>query len=184
VADEPLPGVDLAILDMDAQQAKDHRFSCRPGRNLSSFKSIATEMDTVGFLAGLYMLASPPQGDTGLWATGDRLAGVGAMAGSGVGIAKNAANVDFSKGVTIDPADFGIDADPLVIESLQFIPDVGLVVSVVAGVYMTVDWIVHNPQEVHFILDHPQVAECNLLGNMFGKQIWEQAGCAPAQPSI
>jgi uncharacterized protein YukE len=141
-------------------------------RDLSGFKTVATEMDVIGFLAGVYAAISPPQGDKGAWRVADRLAGVGVAAGSGVAVAKNAFNVDFAD-LSLGP-----------IDSLEFVPDVGLVVAVVGGIYMTVDWAVHHPQEVHYILDHPRVAACNLLGNLGGKQIWEEAGCAPPPPPI
>lgn len=171
--DETIAQVEKALEEADPDLAE----------NLSGLKAVATEMDVIGFLAGLYMIASPPKSDQGGWRTADRLAGAGAMLGSGVAIAKNAFNVDFSKGVTIDPADLGIDAEPIEIESLEFIPDVGLVVAVGSGIYMTVDFAIHHPQEVHFLLEHPQVAWCNFVGNFYGKQMWEEMGCAP-RPSI
>jgi uncharacterized protein YukE len=140
--------------------------------NLSGLKTVATEMDVIGFLAGVYAAVSPPQGDNGAWRVADRFAGGGVALGSVPAIAKNAFSVNFED-LSLGPLD-----------SLEFVPDVGLVVAVVGGIYMTVDWVVHHPEEAHYILDHPRVAACNLLGNMFGKQIWRQAGCAPAQPSI
>lgn len=171
---ETIAQVEKALEDADPDLAE----------NLSGLKAVATEMDVIGFLAGLYMIASPPNSDQGAWRTADRLAGAGAMLGSGVAIAKNAFKVDFSKGVTIDPADLGIDAEPIEIESLEFIPDVGLVVAVASGIYMTVDFVIHHPQEVHFLLEHPQTAMCNFVGNFYGKQMWQEMGCAPLGPSI
>jgi uncharacterized protein YukE/ElaB/YqjD/DUF883 family membrane-anchored ribosome-binding protein len=160
---ETIADVEAALAKTDPELAK----------NLTGLKSIATTADVVGFLAGLYMTVSPPSGDHGLWRTGDRIAGVGMAAGSGVSIAKNAFGVDFSS----------IEVDLGPIQSLEFVPDVGLAVSVIAGVYVTVDWVIHNPQEAHFLLDHPEAAWCNFVGNFYGQQMWEQMGCAP-RPSI
>jgi hypothetical protein len=87
------------------------------------------------------MTVSPPSGETGAWRVGDRAAGVGMATGSGISLAKNAFNVNFD--------DINVDLGP--IESLEFVPDLGLVVSVVSGIYIAVDWIVHHPQEAHFI---------------------------------
>jgi len=140
--------------------------------SLSGLKTVATEADVIGFLGGIYATVSPPKEDQGLWRAGDRFAGVGAVFGSGTGIAENAFGVNFDE-LSLGP-----------IESLEVVPDVGTVIAVAGGIYMTVDWVVHHPQEAHYILDHPQVATCNLLGNMFGKKIWQQAGCAPTPPSI
>jgi uncharacterized protein YukE len=143
-------------------------------QNLSGLKSMATTADVVGFLAGLYMVASPPAGDQGAWRTADRLAGVGAMTGSGISIAKNAFGVDFSS----------IEVDLGPIESLEFVPDVGLVISVVSGIYFTVDWAIHNPKEAEYLLEHPEAAWCNFVGNFYGQQMWQEMGCAPPGPPI
>jgi uncharacterized protein YukE len=140
--------------------------------NLSGLKTVAAGAGLIGFLGGIYAMASPPKEDHGLWHLGDRVAGFGASAGSATGIAEHAFDVNFGE-LSLGP-----------FESLEVVPDVGIVIAVAGGIYMTVDWVVHHPQEAHYILDHPQVAACNLLGNMFGKQIWRQAGCAPAPPSI
>jgi uncharacterized protein YukE len=159
---ETIAQVEKALEEADPALAK----------NLSGLKTVATEADVIGFLAGVYAAISPPSGDKGLWRVGDRVAGGGVALGSVPAIAKNAFSVDFGE-LSLGP-----------FESLEVVPDVGLVIAVAGGIYMTVDWAVHHPQEVHYILDHPRVAACNLLGNMFGKQIWQQAGCAPPQPSI
>jgi uncharacterized protein YukE len=140
--------------------------------NLTGLKTVATELDVVGFLAGLYAVILPPSGDKGAWRVGDQAAGAAVAVGSGVSVAKNAMGVNFDE-LSLGPLD-----------SLEFVPDVGLVVAVAGGIYMTVDWVVHHPQEAHYILDHPRVAACNLIGNLDGKQIWEQAGCAPPPPSL
>lgn len=161
---ETVADVEAALAKTDPELAK----------NLSGLKAMATEADVVGFLAGLYMTISPPKGDQGLWRAGDRIAGVGIGAGSGISIAKNAFGVDFSS----------IEVDLGPIQSLEFVPDVGVAISVIAGVYVTVDWVIHHPQEARYLLDHPQVAWCNFVGNFYGKQMWEQMGCAPLGPSI
>jgi hypothetical protein len=36
-------------------------------------------------------------------------------------------------------------------------------------------------QEVHFLLEHPQAAWCNFAGDFYGKQVWQQFGCAPLE---
>jgi uncharacterized protein YukE len=160
--DETIAQVEKALEETDPALAE----------NLTGLKTVATEMDAIGFIAGVYAAISPPQGDKGAWRTADRFAGGAVAVGSVPSLAKNAFNVDFGD----------LSLGPL--ESLDFVPDVGLVVAVAGGIYMTVDWAVHHPQEVHYILDHPREAACNLIGNLDGKQIWEEAGCAPAQPSI
>jgi uncharacterized protein YukE len=134
---------------------------------LNGLKAVATEADLAGSLAGVYTAASPPQGDKGLWRAADHVAGFGAAAGSAPAIAKNAFGVDFGK-IGLGPVD-----------SLEFVPELGTVVTTAAGVYLTVDWVVHHPAEAHYILSHPYDDGCNLLGNMFGKGVWKQAGCAP-----
>jgi hypothetical protein len=71
---ETIVSVEMALEEADPDLAS----------KLSGLKTVAAEADVIGFLAGVYAIISPPQGDKGLWRVADRAAGVGIAAGSGV----------------------------------------------------------------------------------------------------
>jgi hypothetical protein len=70
------------------------------------------------------------------------------------------------------------------LDSLEFVPDVGLVVAVAGGIYMTVDWVVHHPQEAHYILDHPRVAAGRRLRALVSEVLTERPAGLRDRPTL
>jgi len=104
------------------------------GRLLPGLRVVGGLADAAGIVGGVYTMISPPEYDHGRLRDIDRGAGLAAFAGGGIGLAT---------GLGVDFTDLAVAG-----MALDFVPGVGEVLGVAAGLYLTGDYIYHHTHQI------------------------------------
>lgn len=121
-------------------------------RLLPGMKVVGGAMGGLAVVGGIYTAISPPEYDKGTLRAADRLAGGAAVLGGAAAVAVNA-GVDFS-------------ALEVATASLSFVPGVGEVLGVGAGLYLAGDYIYHHTHQIAHAYDAARHAVAGAADNI------------------